>query len=323
MTISITTVTNPLPQNELERFLPTPRAVRAFEDMQTDVTETIPEAVEQIIDLTNELLAAPYIAWQASDTLENERIINAGPGIAVAVGTTLASVSLTTTGVTANTYGSATRLAGLVVDQYGRITFAEDYEINTDNITEGVTNLFYTNARARAALSAGTGIDYDSGTGVIDLEDTAVTPDTYGSATDVPVLTIDQQGRVTSATVAALPVLDSGTYTPTLTNGTNVAASTASVCQWLRVGDTVTVSGRVDIDPTSASTGTQLGISLPVASNFASATNCGGTAVSPNVASMCAAIYADQTNDRAELYFVTGADVANRDWYFSFMYRII
>src|SRR5438093_6787266 len=35
--------------------------------------------------------------------------------------------------------------------------------------------------------------------------------------------------------------LDAGTYTPTLTNSVNVAASTAYVCQYLRVGAVVTV----------------------------------------------------------------------------------
>lgn len=38
---------------------------------------------------------------------------------------------------------------------------------NTDEITEGVTNLYFTNARARSALSASTGISYNSTTGAI------------------------------------------------------------------------------------------------------------------------------------------------------------
>jgi hypothetical protein len=38
---------------------------------------------------------------------------------------------------------------------------------NTDEITEGSTNLYFTNARARGAVSAGTGISYNSSTGVI------------------------------------------------------------------------------------------------------------------------------------------------------------
>jgi hypothetical protein len=38
---------------------------------------------------------------------------------------------------------------------------------NTDGLAEGTTNLYYTNTRARAAVSAGTGISYNNTTGVI------------------------------------------------------------------------------------------------------------------------------------------------------------
>jgi hypothetical protein len=38
----------------------------------------------------------------------------------------------------------------------------------------------------------------------IDLDDTAVTPNTYGSSTAIPVVTVDQQGRLTNVTTAAL-----------------------------------------------------------------------------------------------------------------------
>lgn len=39
----------------------------------------------------------------------------------------------------------------------------------TDNVNEGATNKYYTDARARASLSAGSGISYNSATGVISL----------------------------------------------------------------------------------------------------------------------------------------------------------
>ena len=41
--------------------------------------------------------------------------------------------------------------------------------LSTDNITEGSTNKYYTDTRARGALSSGTGISYNSSTGVISL----------------------------------------------------------------------------------------------------------------------------------------------------------
>lgn len=53
---------------------------------------------------------------------------------------------------------------GVVTSQAG------DYD--TDIVSEGVTNLYYTDARSRAALSEGTGIDYNSSTGVISTDTT-------------------------------------------------------------------------------------------------------------------------------------------------------
>lgn len=116
--------------------------------------------------------------------------------------------------------------------------------------------------------------------------------------------------------------LASGTYTPTLTNVANLDASTAYACQYLRVGSVVTVSGRVDIDPTLTATSTILGISLPVASTFAANTNCGGVAFAEGIAGMGGAIEADATNFRAQLVFIS-SDVTNKGMWFLFTYRVI
>ena len=118
--------------------------------------------------------------------------------------------------------------------------------------------------------------------------------------------------------------LAAGTYTPSLTNGTNVAASTAYQCQYMRVGATVTVSGKVDIDMTS--TGAyELGISLPVASNFGATEDCAGvgmgTTTTPS-ASDGVYIMADTANDRASLNG-NDNDTANHTHYFQFTYQII
>lgn len=114
----------------------------------------------------------------------------------------------------------------------------------------------------------------------------------------------------------------SGTYTPTLTNVANLAASTPYQCQWIRVGNVVTVSGKVDIDPTAPTTSTQLGISLPIASNFGAAEDCAGTAFASAIAAQGAAILADTTNDRAQLQYLSG-DITNQPMYFTFTYEII
>ena len=57
------------------------------------------------------------------------------------------NIDLATTGVTAGTYNRFT------VDVYGRITSA--VAGTTDNLVEGSTNLFFTNARAQAAITGG------------------------------------------------------------------------------------------------------------------------------------------------------------------------
>lgn len=67
----------------------------------------------------------------------------------------------------------------------------------------------------------------------------------------------------------------SGTYTPTLSNGTNVTASTAYECMYFRIGNLVQVSGVVGIDPTATGV-CGLGISLPISTTFTAQTNCGG-----------------------------------------------
>ena len=46
-------------------------------------------------------------------------------------------------------------------------TYTGDVVLGTDDINEGSNNLYFTTARARGALSAGTGISYSSSTGVI------------------------------------------------------------------------------------------------------------------------------------------------------------
>ena len=55
---------------------------------------------------------------------------------------------------------------GLSYDGYGEFSLDAD----SDDVAEGTSNLYFTDARARGALSGGTGISYQSGTGVIALD---------------------------------------------------------------------------------------------------------------------------------------------------------
>lgn len=123
--------------------------------------------------------------------------------------------------------------------------------------------------------------------------------------------------------LTSLPTLDSGTYTPTLTNVTNVTSSTAYQCQYMQVGSVVTVSGLLEVTPTAGASATELGISLPVASNFGANEDCGGSGESDEGYNIGMAIRADATNNRAAMVWKTEVATASRNVYFSFTYRII
>ena len=145
-------------------------------------------------------------------------------------------------------------------------------------------------------------------------------------ATDTLTVTkIVASTNLTVAGGAAITELErtkSGVYTPTLTNVANLDASTAFQCQYMRVGATVTVSGKVAVDPTLTATTTQLGISLPIASNIGAEEDCCGTAAAKAIAGQSAGILGDATNDRAQMEWKAG-DITNQSMYFSFTYRII
>lgn len=112
-----------------------------------------------------------------------------------------------------------------------------------------------------------------------------------------------------------------GTYTPTLTNVTNVSASTAYACQYIRVGNAVIVSGMVDLTPTTGGLNTELGISLPFASALANNEQCGGSGASESNTEN-AAIFADPANDRARIQYAPAAN-GSRIIHFQFTYQIL
>lgn len=132
--------------------------------------------------------------------------------------------------------------------------------------------------------------------------------------------------NITTTTINNFIAPSSGSYTPTLTDVANISShGTVSDLTYLRVGNSCTVSGRVSIDPTSPSTTTELGVSLPFASNFSLFTDCGGTASASfgGVVAQVCGIRADTTNDRAALIFTSTANVAASDWAIHFTYKII
>ena len=117
-------------------------------------------------------------------------------------------------------------------------------------------------------------------------------------------------------------IVSGGTYTPTLTGVSNVAATTAFLCRYVRVGNQVTVAGQVNIDPTlAAPTATSMRMSLPVASNLANNEDCCGVFATNGFLSS-GAVSADAANNEASFQF-DAASASNTDFYFTFNYLVI
>ena len=133
---------------------------------------------------------------------------------------------------------------------------------STTNLAEG-TNLYYTATRANSAMDAylvgGTGLTYSSGT--IDLDNTAVTAGSYGSSTNIPQITVDAQGRITSASNIAISTqwtlagdtgnsVISGGDTATVTGGRNIATVVSGDTVTIDLDNTIALSGNVTANGT-------------------------------------------------------------------------
>lgn len=215
----------------------------------------------------------------------------------------------------------AEEIAGARVVKIGTLTLpAATGDIEHTATTGDTDGGFATAAGHITLLAQGTSKN-------INLNATGTVVVTNGLTTDntnTNFVTIDGSGNLEKTVLSG--AIGSGTFTPTLTNGANVAASTAYSCQYMQVGGTVTVSGRVDIDPTSVATLTSLDMSIPVTSAFSAQNNCGGTGgntLSVSADASTGTIYANAANDRVTLDFVTGTDVANRGWFFTYTYTIL
>lgn len=113
------------------------------------------------------------------------------------------------------------------------------------------------------------------------------------------------------------PTLASGTYMPTLTNGTNVASSTAYRVAWLRVGNVITVGLRFEIDPTSASTASELAISLPIAGSVA-----GGGHGSASGSSYAHTGICQVTGSGIMKFYFVPASASSDEWAGTFIYWV-
>ena len=152
-----------------------------------------------------------------------------------------------------------------------------------------------------------------------------------GAAT--PALVITSGGAATFSSTLGINGTSnnvrSGTYTPTVTAGTNCAAVTAYPCQYMQVDKVVTVSGYVYGSATAITTETQFTMSTPVNTNFTQVYQCGGTGRSaqggtaPSGAGYVASISANATNEVRFSYTAPAVLGTGGYFWFSFTYQII
>ena len=150
-----------------------------------------------------------------------------------------------------------------------------------------------------------------------------------GGTRDVDVIySMGITNTTASGAQVSNPITSSGTYLPTVTGVTNVTSATAATCQYARNGETVTVSGFVTVVATAGTgTATEVRMSLPIASNFASGNQCAGAANYYNPTASLSAfgiIRADQTNDEALLQFNSNiAGGGGMPVYFTYTYLLV
>ena len=209
--------------------------------------------------------AATYNFTLAGDSGTSQTIddaetvtISGGTGLSsVASATNTITLNLDNTAVSAGSYGSASAIPTFTVDAQGRLTAAGTASISTsftvdadsgDNLTISGGDTF--------VIVGGTGLTSvasETDTLTLNLDSTAVTPASYGSASSVGTFTVDAQGRLTAAASTTIEIAlgtnTSGSYVATITGGTGVTSSAATTGEGtthsLSIGQDVATSASV------------------------------------------------------------------------------
>ena len=218
------------------------------------------------------ILAGSGNVLAGGDNAGNVTKVTIGANLTLSGGVLSASsggpvLSLTTTGTSgAATYNSTTGVlnipiyssgAGSVTSVFGRtgavVAVSGDY--NTDLVTEGTTNLYYTNTRARLAFSAnvGSALTYNSSTGRYTLLAANSTTAGYVTAADYNYWDAKQQSLGTGTTSQYLrgDLVWSTPPAPALDELTDVTITSPSNGQLLRY----TLGGWINFTPTYVAAG--------------------------------------------------------------------
>lgn len=149
---------------------------------------------------------------------------------------------------------------------------------------------------------------------------TTATLTTAGNFAPVGSLTCPTTIQVGGGDVIAK--VQANVYTPTRSAEVNMDANVTLVeAQYVRVGNTVTVSGRFTADPTAAAAAS-FEMTLPVASNITNVEDVAGVAFCGAGVSQGAEVIGVPANDTAKVQWIA-ADLASRTWSYTFTYQVI
>ena len=196
--------------------------------------------------------------------------IAGGTGISTAGSSNTLTVTLDNTAVTPATYGTTTAIPVLTIDQQGRVTSATTAAISTSFTVQGDSG--------SQVVAGGDTLDIAGGTGItsavtatdqvtLNLDATAVSAGSYGSATSIPTFTVDAQGRLTAAGSASISsdltvgadsgsddVVRVGTDTLNFAGTSNETTTTVSN-NTITVGLASSVSGLTSVSATTLTDG--------------------------------------------------------------------
>jgi hypothetical protein len=181
-----------------------------------------------------------------SDTLD----FAGNTGITTTVTDNQVDIDLNDTAVTLGSYGNTTSISTFTVDQQGRLTAAGTANVQLSIAADVGVDVIVDLSAQTLIFSGNTGLTSTVTAGQIDIDlnDTAVTPGSYGSSTTIPTFTVDQQGRLTAA------------GTTTVATNLNITADAGTPDTINLLSDTLTFAGNTGI--TTTVTNNQIDIDL-------------------------------------------------------------